>query len=97
MASAELGEDGRWLAFYVPRPTRPFEPELFSKWPPDLIIHPAGPNPGPMGPIVRLTGLIGDGLLQLAGEVESLRQQLGQIKGQSSLAGEKPAEPSKKR
>jgi hypothetical protein len=97
VAMAKAGEGGLWLAFYVPRPKRPFEPPHIYKWPPDLIIHPAGPDPGPMAAVTRLAGLIGDGLLELAGEVELLRRELGRITGQSSGGGEKTAGPSKKK
>lgn len=97
LAAAKSGESGLWLAFYVPRPKRPFDPPHIYKWPPELIIHPAGPDPGPMAAVARLTGLIGDGLLELAGEVETLRQQLSRMTGASTAAEQKSPGQSKKR
>lgn len=97
IVTAELGEAGDWLVFYESPPKRPFEPPRISKWPPEIIIHPAGPDPGPMAALTRLTASMAEGLVELAAEVESLGQRLKHVSGQVEPPSEKPRGTSKKR
>jgi hypothetical protein len=97
IATAALGEAGVWLAFYESPPKRPFHPPRISKWPPEIIIHPAGPDPGPMAALTRLTASVAEGLVELAADVESLRQRLKHVSGQVRAPSERSRGTSKKR
>lgn len=101
VVTAEKGESGIWLAFYDSPPRPPFKPPRISKWPPDIIIHPAGPDPGPMAGLTHLTAMLAEGLVGLSAEVATLRRQSDSTAGRVTPSPRRrpraPKKPSRRR